>query len=520
MEEQIREHEKAIIKLKRARNALLNVSTLPPELLGKIFEWNVTLKDDFGGLVEGSHNFLLVCHHWLEVALGSPGVWSFWGNTIPDWTRWYRRSGTAPLDLVVYTSDGGSPLDVALHDALRDRATRDTIRRVHLRSQEPVLLTSILSSLTVACEGVRSNTVESLIMWGGTKISLDVSDFFARHRFPKLRQLKLEGSRIASWDLLMSRTSVLTTLSLCLDDSSPTPTTPQLLSILASNPTLRKLSLSGYAIPRDGGGNSSLRVPLQHLKNIMLDGGMQHVLGLLHRLDHPGNMDDLDITLSGCTVTDIQQTIGPYLRDHLRRRDSFHDGLGLRVSQFGNHVILYAGDVYGLGFPSSGTHANWFAGIGVGLEQAPGGSLEKVVLDFIAHTPQDKVVRFDSLCGLASVGDVSAQFPNLRELHIDTGKISLPDIFPESKPGGDEKVLPSLQHIFLGCVDGGDWSLLTTFLARRASSGDRLRSLTILDSHVCPEVQERIRSMVQEFYVESIGRCPVGTCGAEFAPNA
>ena len=50
LDEQIKEHEKAAIKLKRARNSLLNVSKLPPEVLGKIFCWNVTFKDDFGGL--------------------------------------------------------------------------------------------------------------------------------------------------------------------------------------------------------------------------------------------------------------------------------------------------------------------------------------------------------------------------------------------------------------------------------------------------------------------------------------
>ena len=63
LERQIKQHEMAIIKLKRSRNSLLSVSTLPSEILGNIFRWNVTLKHDFGGLEEGSHNFLLVCHH-------------------------------------------------------------------------------------------------------------------------------------------------------------------------------------------------------------------------------------------------------------------------------------------------------------------------------------------------------------------------------------------------------------------------------------------------------------------------
>ena len=75
LEKQIQEHERAIIQLKRARNSLLNVSTLlPPEILGRIFCWNVVRDGYFGGLPKASHNFLLVCHHWFQVASGTPGL--------------------------------------------------------------------------------------------------------------------------------------------------------------------------------------------------------------------------------------------------------------------------------------------------------------------------------------------------------------------------------------------------------------------------------------------------------------
>ena len=88
LEEQIREHEKTAIRLKHVRNSLLNVSKPPPEVLGKIFHWNVTLKGDFGGLDEGSHNFPPpVCHHWFEVASRTPELWSFWSNNLKDWAR-------------------------------------------------------------------------------------------------------------------------------------------------------------------------------------------------------------------------------------------------------------------------------------------------------------------------------------------------------------------------------------------------------------------------------------------------
>ena len=523
LEEQIREHEKALVKLKRSRNALLNISTLPPEVLGNIFQCNVTFREDFDGLEEGSHNFLFVCHHWHEVALRTPGVWSFWGNTLADWARWYHRSGTAPLDLVLSTDDdddndstggGDRPqFDVSLRDTLHNRAARDTIRRIHLWSDDASLLNSIISSLTIVCEDVRSNSVESLVLLNGSEDPMDISDFFAHYRFPKLQYLRLKNYRITSWDLLTSRAAILTTLFLHSVDSTSTPTTSQLLSILTSNPTLRELTLSGYAIPDGDGGRSPLRVPLHHLKKLDLAGDLQDIFGLLHQLDYPGTMDRLDITLFDCAVTDIPQTIGPYLRDHFRRRGRSHDGLGLRVSQ-SPEIVLSASDMHGTGLASPRSPANWFINVTVELGRTPSDLLEKGVLDLIAHTPRDDIIFFQSKCGLASMEDISAQFPNLKVLLIETGRIPLPTIFPESKMGGDEEVLPSLQHIgFLNRPDGGDWSPLTAFLARRASSRDRLGSLAISRSHVCTEVKERMRSMVRVFYfVDAVEQCPFGTC--------
>lgn len=110
LEKQIQDHERAIIQLKRARNSLLNVSThLPPEILGDVFLSNVIPDRDFSGLAEGSYDFLLVCHHWYNVALRPPELWSSWGNTIRDWSRRYARCGSVPLDLVLSVSGYSSP---------------------------------------------------------------------------------------------------------------------------------------------------------------------------------------------------------------------------------------------------------------------------------------------------------------------------------------------------------------------------------------------------------------------------
>jgi len=507
LEEQIREHERAVIKLKRARNSLLNVSKFPPEVLGNVFRWNVTREGDFGGLDKGSHNFLAVCHHWFEVASRTPELWGFWGNTTKDWARSYSRSGTSPLDLVLhagryYRNDG---LNDDLRDALKDRATQDTIRRVHLKTEGSTLMDDIIAGLTPKGEELRFNSMESLILWSLDRTSpVDVSDFFARYRFPKLQRLELTDCMLSSWDHLPSGTSTLTTLRLDLADRSPTLTTSQLLFILSSNPTLQRIALLRRAIPTDGGDQSSSQVQLRHLKELCLGGNLQHVLKVLNQVDHPRNLDSLALTLEGCDVVDVSQTIGPYLRDHLQRRDRSQDGLNLLVSSANTHVAFRAGDARGIDFSApSRAETNTFVSINVALSGARRGSvLERVALDLITYVPQEEVVHF-RIHKLDALVDAHTQFPNLRALSFDD--IYLPTAFPKPKPNGEGRISPSLEHIFLEnmVVDEGNWSPLVNFLAHRVSSGNRLDTLVIVRSTpIPPKATKSIRGMVRELRIE------------------
>ena len=105
LEERIEEGNGDTIELKRARNSLLNISTrVPPEILGEIFSWNLVrpdpdpeLKSHFDGFCEGSNNFLLVCHHWFQVASHNPKLWTYCGNTLEDWEKWFRRHASPSI---------------------------------------------------------------------------------------------------------------------------------------------------------------------------------------------------------------------------------------------------------------------------------------------------------------------------------------------------------------------------------------------------------------------------------------
>ena len=500
------------IKLKRARNSLLNVSKLPPEVLGDIFRWNVTVIGDVGQLEERSHNFLLVCHHWFEVASRTPELWSFWGNNLQDWTKRHLQYPTAPLDLVLDGRQfrGGTP-GRSLLNALEHRAAQDTIRQVHLISGDSKLLGSIISPLVTNCAGIRSSSVESLILCDesgpGGDTSVDVSDFFAHHRFPKLQRLVTVNCRISSWDFITSRTSLLTILSLGFSYPSPTPTTSQLLSILDSNPALQEVSLSGCAVPGDG-DNKSSRVTLHHLRELEFFGELRHVFGLLHRLDHPRDMDRLTLALEDCDVTEISQIIGPYLRDYLRHRGRSQNGLGLFISSLGP-IVLNVSDVGGVDFSAMGpTEAERFLVIQVRLNQRLRKDLkQEATLDLISYVPPGEVVCFSAFGDPVGMKDISVQLPHIRALYFN--RTTLHVAFPKPTPDWDGSIFPSLRHVSLEevVVRREDWSPLITFLERRSSSGDQLDTLAVISPYCMqPAVEESVKEMVRKFWTNDDDR--------------
>ena len=521
LEEQIKEHEGAIIKLKRARNSLLNVSVLPPEVLGNIFRWNITLEEPFGGLEEGSHNFLLVCHHWFEVASLTPELWAFWGNNFEDWEERYLRSSVGtPLDLV---------LDGLIHmfgfvsesqqTVLKERAVRDAIRRVHLRSDMHCLLTSIISPLLSSSGGLRTDSLESLILCSEDGTPLDVS-FFAHSRLSKLRHFELSNCTVSSWDHLTSQTTLLTTLHLFFSAASPTPSMPQLLLVLSHNPNLQRLDLNTRAIPDDDDGQS-YQVPLCHLEELQLNGDVGQVFGLLRRLEYPQKMDKLWLSLSHCVVADISQTVGPYLRDYLGRRGRSRNGLGVFISS-SSCIVFRVGDP-GRSHPKTLESARMasFVSITVWIDQAPRDVLEKQTLNLIAHTPREEIVYFRTCGSLEAVKDLRVQMPNLKTL--DLLRMPLSAVFislalDQDESHGHERFPPSLQHLFLERLhlNTYGWLPLITFLSRRLSSGNRLDSLEIRGPcHVCSRVTRNIGGLVREFEIDEgclDSWCPTGDC--------
>ena len=514
VEKQIEEHEgykKIAIQLKRAQNSLLNVSTLlPPEILGQIFCWNAIVPyEDFVGLSRGSYNFLLVCHHWFEVASRTPDLWSFWGNSIRDWAHRHTRCGTAPLDLVLARCTGYG-LDDRLRDALWDRAARDLVRRVHLRGTEAGLLNCIISSIVIEGEDARSSSTESFIVESTDKSPVDVSAFFSRYHLPRLRCLRLSGCTTPSWSLLELQTTALTTLWLETGALLPTPTPSQLLSIISSSPLLRNLVLSHTAAVHVVGGDvSTVRAQLRHLEFLNLSGNFSRVFWFLDRLELPDKMDDISLSLYRCSSLDLERTLGPYLGGRIRRRGGFPGGrVGLRMYYDDCDTFCFAlGNIHNGDGP---TKLDLFAVVpavlSVDLEKE---EAEGLLFDIIAHIPWEQVIYLNTGLPILRSEELCVEMCNLTHLDLDRVDLSTWFLVPDLCGRHTFKdILRNLDHIRIRepTLSKG-WSPLTDFLSRRAAIGNRISWLYISGYPRMDEgVVEIIEGAVEVFEDGGTGR--------------
>jgi hypothetical protein len=362
---------------------------------------------------------------------------------------------------------------------------------------DTTLLAAVLSPLT-GREETRTSSVKSVVILDDNEdSSCDVSDFFAYYRFPNLRHLNLDDCQISSWDLIVGRTSTLTTLSLHFRDLSPTLS--QLLSILGSNPFLREVSLSGCALPSGGGDKSPSRASLPRLEEIRLAGDPRSIIRLLNGLDHPANMRHLGITTYPTTLGDVQDTIGPYLRDYLQRRPRFRNGLGLYVDAGApGQIKFHVGDVHGMDVSERVRMEN-FVEITIELGRVPGSLRQRAALDLIANARQEEILFLHIFGVPATMADVSANLQHLKALYIQGAPVD--KLFPNATSDADGEIFPDLRRITLRYVDAPNgWDPLINFLSNRAFSGNQLDLFEVVYPPIKnPGVEDTIRSMVRQF---------------------
>ena len=526
LEKQIEEGSGDIIKLKRARNSLLNISTrVPPEILGDISSWNLVRPDPdpeldmhFYGSPQSSYNFLLVCHHWFQVASQTPTLWSFCGNNVWDWEKWLRRHPqSTPLDLVLNDESFGATkpsIDHAVQDALKDRAAQDTIRQVHLRCHCRDLVSPVISLLTPDGEGVQRRSIESIdLRYPWMASPFDVSKFFTRVHLPKLRSLLLHGPLIlSSLDHLAQQTTVLTTLSLRI--YSP-PTTPLFFSIPVQNYGLQVLSLDSPVIPEDDDEPTS-QVTLQNLERLDLTGNLHCVTRMLERLTFPRPLKSLQVTTVNSAVKSVLQTLGPYVRQYFRSDRGLWSRLKLRAQASCDNLAVYVENQDG-----AGDFSQFSAEFVVRLAQGtPQDVAQNLCRDFVTLLPQEHVSGFRTNLPPNKLENLLIAMPKIETLELLEVDISEGFLRPNPDgPHSKSELLPSLRFLCLGSVVLSDnsWGPLMTYLGHQASDCQTI-SLKITSTsngpHMCPEVVKEIEGLVVEFScdVDPTTQCTLGRC--------
>ena len=514
-----------IVRPNHAKNSLLGIARIPPEILGRIFQFAITdetIDPDFAGIPKDSYKFLLVCHHWHEVARRTPELWCSWGNNLEDWKLWHSRSGTSVLDLVLDTPEyRRRSFDGTLQAALKDRAARGVIRKVHLRPSNGSLSASILSSLTPEDEVIRDSSIESIIL-----CSVDPTNFFARHRFPKLRYLSLLFCPDFALAPLKSHTMALVDLALTTDSRICTsaPTMSQILSLLASNPNLRTLFLRLPAFDDDSKHDLRNPVPLRHLEELSLIGRMSHMFSILERLEFYGTVDQASLVLSDCVLEEIGQVAGPYLRDYLQRDPRFRDkfGVSLKPGHGYNSICV---DVFGVGdhgprqLPRQDPPRASFT-----MSPPPKTPEEatKMFTDIFKLLPPEKIVYFETEpldTKELHIEEILVAMPSIEFLHITGARVS--DGFLLPKPDGqnaNKNLLPSLRRVYLERVfaENDDWGPLIHYLTHQTFDGQSV-SLSMFDgwADVCSETVEQLESLVEELYIEKPDSCSEGSESGE-----
>jgi len=332
---------------------------------------------------------------------------------------------------------------------------------------------------------------------------VDISNFFAMSHLSRLRFLDLYGNFwISSWDHLASRTTFLTALLLEIGTSPPSPTltTSQLFSILASNPNLQELLLSDVALPNDS-NRSTLKVPLRNLKMLALAGEFRHIFGLLRQLILPGTLDEIFLTASNSTVEDISHTLAQYMRDYFRRDARFQGKLGVS-SSIHTSISIAVGVVRTQTTPIALELPRVM--LTVLAKSPPFNVQEQFFVDLIALTPRERVVSFDARLSMQPPEELFLTMPNIETLHLCD--IQLLEGFLQPDPDGphaNTKLLPSLRSLCLEnimCLNNDDWGLLRAYLAHQTSD-DQTISLKVIGDFPddCPEVVNGIKDLVKEF---------------------
>ncbi|KAH7909739.1 hypothetical protein BJ138DRAFT_1154562 [Hygrophoropsis aurantiaca] len=286
---------KRLLELRSRRNAITCISTLPPELLAKVF-----MDCAVQAYQRGKYNRPMsltwvhvthVCRHWRQVALGFPSLWTLLVPENPRWTEeMLIRSKMAPLVIDVDLSHlPFKNLSDSTSRALKHISRVQELRLV-LPPEETSPFKAFLRSPAPLLKSLALSDTPERVAWYPHTTSIQ-EDLFSGHT-PNLRKVSLERCQM-SWPstLLVN----LTHLDIRHAVPQFRPSLSQLLSSLNRIPALRSCMLVDALphFPENVTSVSSVptedQVPLLALELLRLEGSLLECVQVLAHLRYPKN---------------------------------------------------------------------------------------------------------------------------------------------------------------------------------------------------------------------------------------
>ncbi|KAF5313077.1 hypothetical protein D9619_003530 [Psilocybe cf. subviscida] len=362
---QILQYLDLIQDLKSQRNALMPISQLPVEILGKIFhEVRGHLRngqdDDtrfwtISSYSEPSLKWVSVSHisrHWRKVAIDDASLWTNPPLKNLQWTMiMLERSRVATIPAITLKVD---ELDQRVVTAIMPHIPRmsslvipnmgrEMLKQVlfGLPSTAPTLRTLSISCLKKVIDSFRGQTWCYAVGSSSYAKAVAFPDNVLCHT-PKLQHLELNDIVIRPNSPLLSR---LTTLSMSGIPEKSKPTPQQLKTMLKSAPYLKRLVLRGVCPSAGSNQQKEWTAPvlMQHLEDIDINDAIPQLIcffGLLSAT-HVLKRINIDLTYEEGSASDLPLLFAaldqPYLRfligssTDVRRLEVANDDAGLII---------------------------------------------------------------------------------------------------------------------------------------------------------------------------------------------
>ncbi|THH27696.1 hypothetical protein EUX98_g6491 [Antrodiella citrinella] len=286
---EVEEHFRAIAELRRRMNAIIPVARLPPEILGHIFLWYITVMAthrDPGYYRDSYHRWLTVthvCHRWREIGLCTPNLWTdirIGQGSVERVQAFISRAKHAPLQIHASNDCADIKWLPALHLIASELGHVETLNLNVPLGTLKTLTDNIPSSAPL----LRLLTIAGSSYYGSTPLTLPVF-LTSACSTPRLEELKVVGYNLSWLDSILPQS--LTHLAVTLAGSSQETQCSDVVTVIHALSCLKHLELNRVLAPLQTTITRlppiSLSVSLPNLTCIILLGSP---LVCVHFLDH------------------------------------------------------------------------------------------------------------------------------------------------------------------------------------------------------------------------------------------